>query len=324
MFIYNKMNVSNGKCALCACILIIILLLIRICMSTKRPLLYVWPLWGIGNRLRTVRVCYNIANKLGHELVILEHYDEGFDEASLTNLVNLPFRSLKLHDFKRIPNVPVLEYNDQCTLKISSDELDTYSGRTFCIRACAVEVTGDDALNTTNEMYKHVRFSLYDEDLKMLSKIFTNRNLVGVHIRQGNVNDWARGYFFNEEWRSISEREPTSSPQFCCFANADQNISACTSNVTPVDSYIEKMKQYPSDTQFFVCADRTGCLLYLHQMFPNRIHMLPLTIQTDKVNTKSGLADFVGLSRCSQVIVSHVSSFADEARRVNDIPVVTL
>jgi hypothetical protein len=217
-----------------------------------------------------------------------------------------------------------LEYNDQCTLKISSDELDTYKGRPFCIKACAVEVTGDDSLNTDNTMYRHVRFNLYDEDQRALNDIFYNRNLVGVHIRQGNVNDWARGYFFNEEWRSIKDREPTSSPQFCCFENKNQNMSACTSNVTPVDAYIKKMKQYPTDTEFFVCADRTGCLLYLHQMFPNRIHMLPLTLQTDKVNTKSGLADFVGLSRCKEVIVSHVSSFADEARRVRDIPVVKL
>lgn len=308
--------------------LIFICLLFRVCLRSthpSHPVLYVFPLWGIGNRLRTVRVCYNIARKLGHELVVLEHFDDGFDEPSLVELLNLPFRSMSVDDFKRMTTVPTVEYNSQCTLKITANELEAYRQQTFCIKACAVEVEGDNALNDDNSMYNPIRFKLNDADERELSKIFnTRKNLVGVHIRQGNVNDWSRGYFFNEEWRDISSRDPTSSPQFCCFKDTDKNMSSCTSNVTPVELYVARMKEFPPDTEFFVCADRTGCLLYLHQMFPNRIHMLPLAIQTDRVNTKAGLADFYGLSQCSKVIVSHVSSFADEARRVKDIPVISL
>lgn len=306
-------------------IFIVFIVFIRNCMRMKRkPILYVWPLWGIGNRLRTVRICHNIACRLGHELIVIEHFDDGFDEPSLVKLLNLPFRSIHLSKFKHLSNVPLLEYNDQCTLKITTDELDKYKGKSFCIKACEINVQNDNSLNEDNSLYNHVKFNIRSEDAAALSTIFSGRNLVGVHIRQGNVNDWSRGYFFNEEWRNIREREPNSSPQFCCFKDSSKNLSACTSNVTSVELFVQRMKEFPPDTEFFVCADRTGCLLYLHQMFPNRIHMLPIAMQTDKVNTKMGLADFYGLTMCSSVIVSKVSSFADEARRVNNIPVIAL
>jgi len=64
---------------------------------------------------------------------------------------------------------------------------------------------------------------------------------------------------------------PTSSPQFCCFNDESKNCSAPPSNIEYIDAYINKTNTYPVDTIFFVCSDQTGCLLYLHQMFPNRM-----------------------------------------------------
>ena len=93
-------------------------------------------------------------------------------------------------------------------------------------------------------------------------------NAVGVHIRQGNKNDYDRGYFFSEEWRGINERLPKCSPQFCCFADKSKNLSACPSNISPIEKYAEAMKKFPPDTIFFVCADRPVVPFICIKFFP--------------------------------------------------------
>jgi hypothetical protein len=294
---------------------------IRLCKERMLPTLYVYPLWGIGNRLRTVRVCYNIAQQSGHAIVIVDHIDEGFDHPSLTALAGLPFRHISEKSFKRM-NLPTLGYNEECTLRVSRENLDIFANRSFCIKACEIDIIGETHLNESNTLYKHVKFNLPFEYHSMFASIRNNPKVIGVHIRQGNVNDWSRGYFFNDEWKDKQLNDPDTSPQFCCFEDASKNLSACTSNVVAVDKYINRMKQFASDTVFFVCADRTGCLLYLHQMFPKRIIMLPLSLETEKVNSQRGMADFYGLSLCPTIMVARLSSFSNEASRVNNSSVI--
>jgi len=159
--------------------------------------------------------------------------------------------------------------------------------------------------------------------IQRLSEMRKSGRLVGVHVRQGNVNDWHRGYFFGE-WENISKDQPTSSPHFCCFDNPDKNLSTCPSNTQTIDAYVAKMQQYPPETMFFVCTDRTGCTLYLHQQFPDRVLMNDIYLETKVVNTYRGFVDFLCLSLCNEIVVSRMSSFADEASRIHDIPITKL
>jgi hypothetical protein len=296
---------------------------IRLCKERMLPTLYVYPLWGIGNRLRTVRVCYNIAQQSGHAIVIVDHIDEGFDHPSLTALAGLPFRHISEKSFKRM-NLPTLGYNEECTLRVSRENLDIFANRSFCIKACEIDIIGETHLNESNTLYKHVKFNLPFEYHSMFASIRNNPKVIGVHIRQGSVNDWSRGYFFGDEWKDIKIKKPETSPQFCCFDDASKNLSACASNVVAVDKYINRMKQFASDTIFFICADRTGCLLYLHQLFPGRVIMLPLSLETEKVSSQRGMADFYGLSLCSTILISRLSSFSNEASRVNNSRLIYL
>ena len=214
--------------------------------------MYVFPLWGIGNRLRTLRVCYNIAQQSGHAIVIVDNIDEGFDHPSLTALAGLPFCHISRKSFERM-NLPMLTHNDSCILRIPRTDLDIYANRSFCIQGCAVEITDETHLNESNTMYKLLKFNLPPEYHSMFASIRNNPKVIGVHIRQGSVNDWSRGYFFNEnEWKDIQNLKPETSPQFCCFEEASINLSACTSSVVAVDKYINRMKQFASDTVFFV------------------------------------------------------------------------
>ena len=155
-------------------------------------------------------------------------------------------------------------------------------------------------------------------------KIKSNRsNVIGVHIRQGNVNDWHRGYFYGDEWNNISTKEPESSPHFCCFEDSSKNLSACPSNIQHIEQYVTKMRTYPKNTSFFVCSDRIGCLVYLHQIFPNRIIMNEAIIEGKDVDTKRGFDDFICLGACSEIITSKVSSFSDEAKIIRNIKIFT-
>tara|TARA_Y100000389_G_C17023409_1_gene299938 strand:- start:28 stop:495 length:468 start_codon:yes stop_codon:yes gene_type:complete len=144
---------------------------------------------------------------------------------------------------------------------------------------------------------------------------------IGVHVRQGNVNDWERGFFFNDEWKDISKRDPTSAPLMCCFKDETKNLSACTSNVTHLERYIEKMNEFPNAV-FFVCSDRPGCLLYLYQKFPNRILSNPPSVEKATIDTDSGMKDFICLSKCTTILCSKLSTFCNEASRINSIPVI--
>ena len=299
------------------CIAVIVIL-----TSQNRDTVYVWPLWGIGNRLRTIRVCYALARQTGKDLALIEHDDDGF-QGSMARLFGHPFRSVSKTYFTnvlcRTQTISMFEFNQECALAIDKKEL-TRPG-SICIKACEVKIDNAPHLMKDRSVYAQLRLQVPSECKRILSDIVRTK-AVGVHVRQGNVNDWERGYFFNDEWKGIRERDPTSAPLMCCFEDGSKNLSACTSNVTHLEKYIEKMKEFPKTTNFFICSDRPGCLLYLHQIFPDRILSNPPSIEAKTVDTKAGMKDFVCLANCTKIICSQLSTFCNEASRVNDIPVL--
>lgn len=288
----------------------------------RRDVIYIWPLWGIGNRLRTIRVCYALAQHLGKDVILVEHDDEGF-QGSMSKLFGHPFGSVSKFHFEQVicrtKHIPIFEFNEECALNIDVAQLS--QAGSFCIKACELKLK--DAWQLMNDRSVYSRLHLHTSaDTKELLNTVLRTNAVGVHVRQGNVNDWERGYFFNDEWKGIRERDPTSAPLMCCFKDESKNLSACTSNVTHLETYVNKMKEFPDTTTFFVCSDRPGCLLYLHQMFPNRILSNPPFIETRTIDTTVGMKDFVCLSHCTKILCSTISTFCNEASRVRDIPVI--
>ena len=230
-------------------------------------------------------------------MIIVEHIDDGFN-SSIKELCNFPVEYVSLYYFRnvimKISKVVIFKFNDQCTLRANSIDFNKYVNDNICIYACELHVNGID--ENDNSIYNLFKYKIPLQFKPTVDKITTHKgNIIGVHIRQGNVNDWKRGYFFGDEWNNINEREPTSSPHFCCFEDKSKNLSACPSNVQPLDVYIKKMNEYPNH-MFFICSDRTGCYLYLHQIFPNRIIMNDIYIENEHVNTSRGFVDFFCLS----------------------------
>lgn len=287
--------------------------------------IFVKPLWGIGNRLRTIRRANALAKHLNRQLVVVEHVDDGL-KLSMKMLFGIRLLHMSPIIFKLIYErwcVP-FKFNDQCSLKhdVSVFDKAVTNNNNIYITACDMNISGVDMNDRSiYETWKPYKDTKTQQIIKQLKK---HKRVVGVHIRQGNVNDWERGYFFNDEWKDIKQREPDSAPHFCCYDDKNKNLSACTSNVQNLDGFIKRMKKYPTDTHFFVCSDRVGCIIHLYQLFPNRITSNNVEMEGEQLDIYKSMQDFLSLAACDEIIVSDVSSFSDEAKRINDIRVVRI
>ena len=288
---------------------------------SRRGVVYVCPMWGIGNRLRTLRKGYAVATALGKEFVIVERDDAFFAKTSMGDLWNLPFRHVSMswfNDVHRTSTHTLIPH--KCELHTSLTELKPH--KNIFIKACDINCEGIS--KDAHSLYDVIRHDVDPRFKGVVSKVLENRHrIVGVHVRQGSKTDWKRGYFFSDEWDGISKREPSSAPNFCCFEDASKNLSACPSKITYVEAFVEEMRKLPEDTIFFVCSDRPGCHMYIEQTFPKRVLRIP-SPDTESMDVFRDYADFHCLSLCSHIIVSRISSFADEARRPHDVPVTKL
>jgi hypothetical protein len=303
-------------CLVLLCCLIIIKATSIVFSGNK---IFLKPLWGIGNRLRTIRKTYALAKKLNKELVIIEHVDDGL-KVSMKRLFGVRLLHMPLFVFLLLYKRSCVnfKYNNQCTFEGDLSVFEKVGRRNIYIEACEMNVSGVDM--NDRSIYDSWKPYVDHKSSSLMRKIKSHKHVVGVHIRQGNVNDWSRGYFFNDEWKDIKNREPDSAPHFCCYDSKSKNLSSCTSNVQTLDGFIERMKTFPKDTCFFVCSDRVGCMIHLHQLFPGRIISNDVEMETTVLDIYKSMQDFLCLSECNEMIVSNVSSFSVEARTIHDIP----
>ena len=285
--------------------------------------LYIAPMWGIGNRLRTIRDAYTLSQILNKQLVIVEQHDKYFD-ANMQQLWHFPFSHVSMEDIqheigKNIVNVP---YNDACSVKTQLEDLKTHGQSDVFVKACGFII---EDMPSNNDVYSLSQYQIPLAYKSFVDSVIANSStMVGIHVRQGSVIDWKSGYFFSDDWKDISTREPESAPYFCCHEDKSKNLSACSSTqwLQPIEKYIAKMRSYPADTKFYVASDRVGCAIYLYQTFPGRVFMNDIKLEDGFIHVARDYVDFYCLSLCKEIVVSKVSSFADEARRVRDIPIV--
>ena len=302
-----------------------ILLLLRTIpiIITNHDVIFVKPMWGIGNRLRTIRKLIPVAKHMKRKLVLIENDDDGLKKITMKKLFGIPFVHMPLFLFNLVyaRSCVTIKYNTECTLQYDINEIVEKSKRKNVLMiGCEVSIKNIDMNDRT--LYK--LWNPYKDDVtkSLIRRIKSYRGkVIGVHVRQGNVNDWDRGYFFNEEWRDIKNKEPESAPNFCCYEDKSKNLSACTSNVQGLEGFIKKMKTYNQDVHFFVCSDRTGCLLHLYQLFPNRIISNVVEMETAEIDIYKSMQDFLALSECDEIMVTNVSSFSGEASMVHGVPV---
>lgn len=266
--------------------------------------------WGMCNRLRTYNTMYEMASRVGRQMIIVNDIDQykEFFGGDWDALISVPVPMVK-RSFLEGKNMKKLGTpNSDCGVTLSVDELAKETDKYVLVRACDVVISGMDI---KNEFYQLLRPSRQvQEVIKETIERIARDNCVGVHIRQGNISDYNYGYFFGK-WDNTSKQNPL----MCCFSDPQKNLSACPENVIVIDKYVEAMRAEPDNTSFFVCTDRPGCLLWLEQSFPKRIVYNKIQIEYD-VDNFLAFCDWYCLAHCRKMILSGPSSFSTEAAKL--------
>lgn len=282
----------------------------------EEPTLYVETMWGLANRLRCMRVAYDLARALEMRLVIVHKPDKGYTGAHPRDLFDVPGVEYETC----IPLLTrTIQYNvpKDCTLRMPLDELRVEAARctTLGIRACKLEIAGLDLGSPPHEFYAFMRPSdrVRDACAPIVAAMDACRGpVVGVHIRQGSVPDFKLGYFFGP-WDNADQ---SVLPTGCCFADKGKTgKTPCPPSAPCVDKFETAMRSFPSSATFFVCSDRPGCIAHLRDVF-GRDRVLTNENATTLENDAFGaFCDWYCLTRCSNLVLSGVSSFSIEVQK---------
>jgi hypothetical protein len=275
-------------------------------MRTQKTL-FLRTMWGLANRMRTMRVALDVCRALGWRLVVVHADDKGYRGEPPEDLFVVP----GIEYASEVPmGTKTIEYNvkNDCTLDMSLEEIRIGAEGlpAVCIHACGIQVAGmaDDSV-----MYKTMRPTpkVLEACRIALKALETTKSPVGVHIRQGSVADFKLGYFF-AKWENSDQ---SVMPIGCCL-NDNKQKTPCPENAPIAERFAERMKAMPEDAVFFVCSDRPGCIEYLEHLFPGRIAK-NAWVNTFDNDAFGAFCDWYCLSMCSTLILSSVSSFSREA-----------
>lgn len=299
-------------------------------------MLFVKPIWGIGNRLRVLRKAFALSNILNRRLVVVESNDTFFDYKSMKELFgidDLDFISTDEYDDIKLKHHDDIYYikRDENSCE-TGDHLNIQQLSKTKNKMLSLDATCDvlnDELNEDNDFYKLVPsvFNDYEYEKITIRQRFSRNpfikgagKIVGVHIRQGSIADYVNGNFFGT-WNNSDK---TNYPLFPQFKDRRKNLSAYHPSAASIEDFIEAMNRYDKSTMFFICSDRIGTLLYLYQKFPNRILMNPLVMPNKKPNSRVALQDLLTLSKCDEIIISGIGSFSFEASMIRKVPIINI
>ena len=280
----------------------------RILSFVQRNKIYVRPIWGLGNRIRTLRHCFELGKKTARDVILVDNQDCAGFQGSLKDTLKLTSPSVHAsaafdYDKKIYPD------DGKCELFLTSEqikEITEFNGDVYIDGVCHIQ--SNESLDT-REMWKMHPFHMNQNDL------------VGVHIRQGSLADYEYKNFFGE-WQTKESRLP-GPPYYCCFKDKSKNTSSCPSNIQPLDDFVDAMKSYGPLQKFCVVTDRPGCSIEIHRLFPGQIQDMIVFIG-QKTDVQTAVNDWSLLASCKEIIVSDISSFSYEASRVHGAKLVRL
>lgn len=290
--------------------------------STNKQIVII-PMWGLCNRLRTIRVAHDLCKVLGRSLSVVDvDNDDGEFKTMFSGRLRDLFQSPLISFIDKVPQQGhKLTYNAEadCSLIKSLQDFENLDDEPIIIiEACGLVVKG---LTETNSFYKSISPSV-----KVMERIYgvlhrvKRENVIGVHVRQGNISDYNKGNFFGK-WDKDNTK-PQTLPITCCRSDENKNESPCPKNAPPIEQFATKMKTFDTSS-FFVCSDRPGCYDDLQQMFPGRIINNPAEIEHE-AKAFNAFCDWFCLSNCSKIIVTSISSFSGEAAKMNNVEVIQL
>jgi len=276
--------------------------------SSGKRKIYVRPIWGLGNRIRTLRHCFELGKKTARDVILVDNQDCAGFQGSLKDTLKLTSPSVHAsaafdYDKKIYPD------DGKCELFLTSEqikEIAEFNGDVYIDGVCHIQ--SNENLDTC-KMWKMHPFHMNQNDL------------VGVHIRQGSLADYEYKNFFGE-WQTKESRLP-GPPYYCCFKDKSKNTSSCPSNIQPLDDFVDAMKSYGPKQKFCVVTDRPGCSIEIHRLFPGQIQDMHVFI-SQNTDAQTAANDWLSLATCKEIIVSNISSFSYEASRVHDAKIIRL
>lgn len=276
--------------------------------TSKR--LYIRPLWGLGNRLRSLRCAFEVGKKTGRDVILVDGKDDAFFQGSLKDTLHLTVPSVHFDtcfDYHK----KIGPDEGKCELTLTSKqikEIAKFNGDVYIDGVC--NILSHEVNLDTRTMWIIHPFHLKQNDV-----------VVGVHIRQGSLADYEYQNFFGA-WQTHESRLP-GPPYYCCFKDISKNKSSCPSNIQHLDGFVDTMRAYGPLQKFRVVADRPGCSIDIHSLFPNQIEDMNVFIGS-KTDTTTAANDWSLLATCNEIIVSDISSFSYEASRVHDAKIIRI
>lgn len=94
---------------------------------------------------------------------------------------------------------------------------------------------------------------------------------------------------------------------------------------SPLDSFVEKMKEESQTTKFIVATDSAAVKRDLQAIFGERLWFPASSLtRMTRLGMQSALLDFLALSRCSKILGSYDSSFSYIASLYGNVPLVVI
>lgn len=266
----------------------------KILYNKENKTIYLTPIWGMCNQLRTLRKYY--ADSIDNNYNIILFKDDSTD-------YTFDFSKIKGIPFKIITSLPPnIKHNlnpGKCECESDHNKDNTY------YNCCDL---WNDKYNNDNRFYNIILPSVNHD----LGNHIKNNNVIGVHIRQGTEYDYNKQYFFSH-WQ-----QDNKDVNMCCYDNDEASCAPAAANLQLFINEMSKGKY--NKYEFFICTDRNNCIKQLlsHYKFYDKL----LYNDIDAFNEDKDFIDFYCLSQCNKIICASYSSFSKEASVVNNTELI--
>jgi len=254
----------------------------------------VQPCGGLCNRMRTIVGAADLANRLGHKLIIVWTTDSTLNASFNSLFSSIPYKviecsltsikfKLLFHWYKDILSYQMIDdefIKKQCQEKIS-EWLGDFSKGNFYICGCENITLADDySMFTINPLLE-----------KYILPDFRSENTIGIHIRR-----------------------------------SDNSMSIQNS---PTSLFIENMKEEirkNPQIMFYLATDDEEEEKQMKQQFGERmlIYKKETLDRNDPRGIRDAMLDLYHLAHCKKIYGSYFSSFSDIAALWGNIEKITL
>ena len=282
-------------------------------VTPSQKTLILKPMWGLGNRLRTMSGAFTAAKRLNVRCFIFWEKNDHFPQDITELYSNIPITT-------RIPDNMKIEASGKGRCEWENT-LENLENKLPCIiSSCNFLIKDTDKYR--HEFYQWVQLSpIVSKLIGQYSQLLDNKS-IGIHLRQGDIADAKDDWFFGK-WSGKPKIVHSESDLVCC-SNKNSNSHTCPSNIDTIDKRLMDIKNenIDSKTNIWIATDRKNCIkVFEEKLKPaSVIHLGSLKFNRKNStgrDMQNALVDMYMLAKCIRFYGSHISSFTDEVKVIN-------